>query len=90
MILRYQEMAAIRNKLNRLLDNIPKRSRFKFKCYEKRIPGHYVQIDVKFLKFKERDGKRVKRFQYTVIDDCTSIRALKYIKNTIRTVPLTS
>jgi len=34
-----------------------------------------VQIDVKFLFFK--DGKRVKRFQYTAMDDATRIRALK-------------
>jgi transposase InsO family protein len=67
----------VRNKLNRLPDNIPKRSRSKFKRYEKRIPGHHVQIDVKFLKFKAEDGKIVKRFQYTAIDDCTRIRALK-------------
>ena len=67
----------VRNKLNRLPDNIPKRSRSKFKRYEKRVPGHHVQIDVKFLKFKNADGKVIKRFQYTAIDDCTRIRALK-------------
>jgi len=53
------------------------RSRSKFKRYEKRVPGHHVQVDVKFLFFKDEKDKRIKRFQYTAIDDCTRIRALK-------------
>ena len=36
-----------------------------------------MQVDVTFLFFKDSDGHRVKRFQYTAIDDCTRIRALK-------------
>ena len=36
-----------------------------------------MQVDVKFLFFKDEDGQRIKRFQYTAIDDCTRIRALK-------------
>lgn len=67
----------LRNGLNRLPENIKKRSRSKFKRYEKKVPGHHVQIDVKFLFFKDSDGKRIKRFQYTAIDDCTRIRALR-------------
>ncbi|QBZ84152.1 IS481 family transposase [Hydrogenovibrio crunogenus] len=67
----------LRNGLNRLPENIKKRSRTKFKRYEKKVPGHHVQIDVKFLFFNDSDGKRIKRFQYTAIDDCTRIRALK-------------
>lgn len=40
-------------------------------------------MDVKFLKFVGPDGKAVKRFQYTAIDDATRIRALKiYAKHT--------
>lgn len=70
----------VRNKLNRLPENIKKRSRNKFKRYEKKVPGHHVQIDVKFLFFKNKQGKRIKRFQYTAIDDCTRIRALKIYK----------
>lgn len=66
-----------RNKLNRLPENIKTRSRSKFKCYEKRVPGHHVQVDVKFLFFNDKIGRRIKRFQYTAIDDCTRIRALK-------------
>ncbi len=41
------------------------------------MPGHQIQVDVKFLKFEGVDGKVVKRFQYTAIDDATRIRALK-------------
>ena len=47
------------------------------KRYEKSTPGHHVQIDVKFLMFNDQSGQRVKRFQYTAIDDSTRIRALK-------------
>ena len=73
----------VRNKLNRLPENIKIRSRNKFKSYEKKVPGHHVQIDVKFLFFKDKDGNRIKRFQYTAIDDCTRVRALKiYEKHT--------
>jgi transposase InsO family protein len=53
------------------------------KRYAKQVPGHHVQADVKFLCFKDMDGKRIKRFQYTAIDDATRIRALKiYSKHT--------
>jgi len=73
----------LRNKLNRLPENIKKRSRQSLKRYEKKVPGHHVQIDVKFLFFIDKQGKRLKKFQYTAIDDCTRIRALKiYEKHT--------
>ena len=45
--------------------------------YEKQVPGHQIQVDVKFLKFDGKDGKSIKRYQYTAIDDATRIRALK-------------
>lgn len=77
MALQFQEMALVRNKLNRLPENIKKRSRSKFMRYEKKVPGHHVQIDVKFLFFKDEDDHRIKRVQYTAIDDWTRIRALK-------------
>ncbi len=67
----------VRNKLNRLPENIKKRSRNQFKGYEKRVPGHHVQIDVKFLFFNKKQGKHIKHFQYTAIDNCTRIRVLK-------------
>jgi transposase InsO family protein len=48
--------------------------------YEKKVPGHHIQVDVKFLTFKDKNGAMVKRFQYTAIDDATRIRALKIYK----------
>ncbi|CNB15778.1 transposase-like protein [Yersinia ruckeri] len=36
-----------------------------------------MQVDVKFLFFNSPNGQRIKRFQYTAIDDATRIRALK-------------
>lgn len=44
--------------------------------YEKQVPGHHIQVDVKFLTCKSQSGVLVKRFQYTAIDDATRIRAL--------------
>ena len=41
------------------------------------MPGHHVQVDVKFLDFKVEEGKKIRRFQYTAIDDATRVRALK-------------
>jgi transposase InsO family protein len=66
-----------RNGMSRLPRGAPKRSPSTFKRYEKQVPGHQVQIDVKFLFFTDKVGRRVKRFQYTAIDDATRIRALK-------------
>jgi IS30 family transposase len=43
----------------------------------KNVPGHHVQVDVKFMRLKGACGKPVKRFQYTAIDDATRIRALQ-------------
>jgi len=47
------------------------------KRYEKQVPGHHIQVDVKFLIFKGKGGDVIKRYQYTAIDDATRIRALK-------------
>jgi transposase InsO family protein len=41
------------------------------------VPGHHIQVDVKFLNLKTPDGSRIRRFQYTAIDDATRVRALK-------------
>jgi transposase InsO family protein len=47
----------------------------RWKRYEKPLPGHQVQIDVKFI---APIGARKKRFfQFTAIDDCTRIRVLR-------------
>ncbi|MBS0350449.1 MAG: IS481 family transposase [Proteobacteria bacterium] len=67
----------LRHGLNRLPKNCRKRSLPEFKRYEKQVPGHRIQVDVKFLEFKENQGKKIRRFQYTAIDDATRIRALK-------------
>ncbi len=69
----------LRNGMNRLPKNAKKRT-IKTHRYEKQIPGHHIQVDVKFLKFKDQTGCKVRRFQYTAIDDATRIRALKIYK----------
>ena len=48
-----------------------------WKRYEKAVPGHQVQIDVKFVDLQCRNGRKIRRYQYTAIDDATRIRALK-------------
>lgn len=67
----------IRYKLQRLPRNQRKRSMPEFKRYEKRVPGHRIQVDVRFLKFKDTRGRQLKRFQYNAIDDATRIRGFK-------------
>ncbi len=66
-----------RHGLNRLPQNLRKRQVKTIKRYEKQIPGHHVQVDVKFLNFTDRQGNKVRRYQYMAIDDATRIRALK-------------
>jgi transposase InsO family protein len=48
--------------------------------YNKQLPGHHIQMDVKFLIFKGKQGQKVKRYQYTAIDDATRVRARKVYK----------
>lgn len=67
----------LRHGLNRLPKHAKNRSLPAFKRYEKQVPGHRIQVDVKFLFFTDKQGRRLKRFQYTAIDDATRIRALK-------------
>ncbi len=45
--------------------------------YNKQVPGHHIQMDVKFLTFIGKNGEKIRRFRYTAIDDATRIRALK-------------
>jgi hypothetical protein len=61
-----------RNGLNKLPQNERKRSIKPFKRYEKQVPGHRIQIDVKFLSFKDPAGRLKKLYQYTAIDDATA------------------
>ncbi len=50
------------------------------KRYNKQVPGHHIQMDVKFLTFKGNDGGKTRRYQYTAIDDATRVRAMKVYK----------
>jgi len=62
------------------MSRLPSSQRYKrhtqrWKRYEKQQPGHRVQIDVKFL--EPLRGSRRRHYQFTAIDDCTRLRALK-------------
>ena len=59
------------------LDRKTTRRAMHTKRYSKETPGHHVQIDVKFIILNRDSGQKIKRFQYTAIDDATRIRALK-------------
>ena len=71
--------------MSRLPKTAPKRA-LHTKRYAKTVPGHHVQVDVKFLQLKNREGKLEKRYQYTAIDDATRIRALRSIRSITRLV----
>lgn len=43
------------------------------------MPGHRVQVDVKFL--EKIPGARKRYYQYTAIDDCTRLRVLRIYEN---------
>lgn len=72
-----------RNGMNRLPGRTRKRRIAPCHRYEKRVPGHHIQVDVKFLDLRTATGKCVRRFQYTAVDDATRIRALRiYARHT--------
>ena len=48
----------------------------KWKRYEKPMPGHAVQVDVKFIA-PLSSSSRKKYYQFTAIDDCTRLRVLR-------------
>ncbi len=76
-------MVLCRNGMNRLPRNQRERSIPTYRRYEKQVPGHHVQVDVKFLIFRDSSGQKVKRYQFTAIDDATRVRALKiYLRHT--------
>lgn len=61
-----------RHELNRL----PRGTRMRkvhTKRYQKQVPGHHFQMDVEFLTFKGKKGEKLRRFQYTAIDDTTCV-----------------
>ncbi len=62
--------------VERLPKTAPRRA-LHTKRYAKTVLGHHIQVDVKFLQLKNREGKTLKRHQYTAIDDATRIRALQ-------------
>ncbi len=62
--------------MNLLPKTAPKRA-LHTRRYAKTVPRHHVQVDVKFLWLKDKEGKAVRRPQYTAIDDATRIRALQ-------------
>ncbi len=71
-----------RHGVNRLPGK-PGRRKVHTKRYHKQVPGHHIQMDVKFQIFKNKTGKKIKRYQYTAIDDATRVRALKvYTRHT--------
>lgn len=89
---RYHDVDISKSGVWRILDRaglnrLPAYQRYKrhdrrWKRYEKQLPGHRVQIDVKFI--EPIEGATTKRFyQYTAIDDCTRLRVLRiYERNT--------
>ena len=66
--------------VSKLPKSAPKRA-LHSKRYAKTVPGHQVQVDVKFLHWKDQSGKAVKRYQYTAIEDATRNRALQIFSN---------
>ena len=66
----------VKYKINRLPKTASKRT-LHTKRYCKDTPGHHVQVDVKFITLRDALGNKIKRFQYTAVDDATRIRTLK-------------
>ena len=66
----------VRNGIRRLPRAVGRRA-IQTRRYAKEVPGHHIQVDVKFLSLKAANGSKVRRFRYTAIDDATRIRALK-------------
>jgi hypothetical protein len=63
------------------LSRLPASQRYKrldrrYQRYEKQLPGHQVQIDVKFIA-PVPGAKARKYYQFTAIDDCTRLRVLR-------------
>ena len=69
----------VRHGLRRLPSKVGRRSLYT-RRYAKKVPGHHVQMDVKFLNLVTDQGAKVRRYQYTAIDDATRIRAIRVYK----------
>lgn len=84
---RYHDVAISRSGVWRILkrldlNRLPASQRYKrldkrWKRYEKQLPGHRVQIDVKFIAPIRGVTPRRKYYQFTAIDDCTRLRVLR-------------
>ena len=69
------------------LNRLPASQRYKrldkrWQRYEKQLPGHQIQVDVKFVeplkaKASSAPKRRTKYYQFTAIDDCTRLRVLR-------------
>jgi transposase InsO family protein len=64
------------------LNRLPTSQRYKrldkrWQRYEKQLPGHQVQIDVKFIAPIKGVERKRKYYQFTAIDDCTRLRVLR-------------
>lgn len=72
--------------VNRLPASQPhRRHAQRWKRYEKPLPGHQVQVDVKFIEPIAGVTER-RYYQYTAIDDCTRLRVLRiFPKNNQKT-----
>ena len=62
-----------RNGVSRLPRNAKRRTILHHR-YEKQVPGHHIQVDVKVLKLQPKKGRAVRRFQFTAVDEATRIR----------------
>jgi transposase len=91
---RYHDIAVGHSGVWRILkrldmNRLPASQRYKrhdrrWQRYEKPLPGHRVQVDVKFI--EPLAGSRKKHYQFTAIDDCTRIRVLRiYPRNNQKT-----
>ncbi len=63
------------------INRLPASQRYKrldkrWQRYEKQLPGHQVQIDVKFVA-PLKDAPKKKYYQFIAIDDCTRLRVLR-------------
>ncbi|MFC2089043.1 IS481 family transposase [Calditrichota bacterium] len=66
----------VKYKINRLPKTAYKRT-LHTKRYCKDTAGYHVQIDVKFITLSNALGNKIKRYQFTAVDDATRIRAVK-------------
>lgn len=78
----------LRNKLNQLPQNQRSRSKPLFKCYQKQVPGHHVQVDVKFLFLIRQMVNELNVFNIRRLMMRHGSEHLKFMKSTIRLMPL--